>query len=317
MMEIRQLRYFLAVAEELHFSRAAARLHIAQPPLSQQIRRLEEDLEAKLFHRTNRSVRLTAAGEVLLREVQPLLANLDKAKMLARRASRGQTGRLSIAFIHSATYSVLPLAVRAFRETYPDVELSLQEMHITHQLEALSREEIQIGVLRPPVNDAAIVTETLQTEPLLVALPAGHALASKKTLSLKDLAHIPFVMARHNRAGFFEWIKGLCREAGFEPRVSQEATDMHTMVSLVSVGLGVALVPDMIKHTPVTNVVYRRLEENPTTQLAMAWRGDRTSPALKAFVQLTRETNAKRLPKTGRNAPVIRDRRKPRAARPT
>jgi len=291
-MDIRQLRYFVAVAEELHFSRAAARLHIAQPPLSQQIRRLERDLEVQLFHRDNRNVRLTDAGEVLLREARPLLAGLERAKSHTTRVGRGQAGRLSIGFIHSATYSILPTAVRAFRERYPDVELALQEMHITRQLEALSRDEIQLGVLRPPVKDAGIVTETLHTEPLLAAIPADYKLATRSRLSLKDLAQTPFVMAPRGRAGFFDWIKELCRQAGFEPHVSQEATDMHTAVSLVSVGLGVALVPDVIKHTPVTHVVYRNLVEKPMTELAAAWRVDGTSRALESFLQLARETTA-------------------------
>lgn len=289
MMELRQLRYFVTVAEELHFSRAAARLNMSQPPLSQQIRRLERDLDVRLFERTNRSVKLTEAGEVLLREVQPLLLGLEKAKTLTQRASRGETSRLSIAFTFSATYTILPEVIRTFRQRYPDVELSLQEMQTVHQLDALFLGEVHIGVIRPPIRDMGIVTQTLHTEALVVALPADHALASRSRLSLKDLAQAPFIMASRNRVGFFYWVKALCREAGFEPRVSQEVTNLYNVVELVSVGLGVALVPEFVKQSPVKNVVYKSLTENPRTELAMAWRGDRSTPVLRAFLALAKE----------------------------
>lgn len=293
-MDLRQLRYFVAVAEELHFSRAAARLHISQPPLSQQIRRLEKDLDVRLFHRTNRVVKLTEAGAVLLREAQSHLLALDRTRLLVQRAGRGETARLGVGFAFSAAYTILPAVIQAFRERYPEVELSLQEMQTANQLEALFLDEIQIGILRRPVSDTAVATETLHTEPLVVALPASHSLARRPELSLRDLAHCPFIMARQNQVGFFYWTKKLCREAGFEPRVSREVIDMRNVVELVSVGVGVALVPAFLKRSPVTSVVYKKLRERPRTELALAWRENRLTSEVKAFLAVARQIKSQR-----------------------
>jgi DNA-binding transcriptional LysR family regulator len=209
--------------------------------------------------------------------------------MRAQRINRGETARLGIGFTFSAAYTVLPAIISAFRERHPEVELFLHEMHTADQLDALFLDEIQLGILRRPIRDTTIVTETFHAEPLVVALPADHKLAAKPRLSLKDLAHAPFVMASQNRVGFFYWIKTLCREAGFEPRVSREVPDMRNVVELVSVGLGIALVPEFARRSSVTNVVYRYLEDSPLTELALAWKEPQESPAVEAFLLLARK----------------------------
>lgn len=287
---LKQLQYFVAVAEELHFGRAAARLRISQPPLSQQIKRLENDLDVHLFHRTNRTVRLTEAGEFLLREIRPILTSLENVITRTRCISSGQAGYLSIAFVISATYTILPLIIRAFMERYPDITLELQEMRIEDQLDALLSDKIHLGIIRLPVRNSSIRTEILHKESLVLALPADHPLATKKRISLKELAPIPFVMAPRHSGGFYDFITRLCRDAGFEPIVRKEATDMQAVIGLVSVGLGVTLVPEINKQSPVKNVVYRHLRENPSTELAIACRRDNLSPAVQAFFDIARQT---------------------------
>jgi len=287
-VRLKQLQYFQAVAEELHFSRAAARLHIAQPPLSQQIRKLEKELKAPLFERTNRTVRLTPAGEVLYRETGPLLMKVESLGSLVRRAQIGQAGRLTIAFSFSAAYTILPLLVRVFMERFPDLELDLREMHIELQLEALMAEKIDVGILRLPVRHPSIMTQPLQKEALVVALPAGHSLARKERISLKDLASVPLIAGR-NSGAFYDSIKNLCRGAGFEPMLRQEASDLHTVLALVSVGLGLTLVPETMKASPAQNVVFKYLRENPMTELAVAWKRDNSPPVLQNFLQVARE----------------------------
>src|SRR5687767_2086529 len=186
-MELRHLRYFVAVAEELHFGRAAVRLHVSQPPLSQQIKALEEELGVQLFQRTRRHVELTDAGRALLPEARAALEQAERAQRVAREAGAGARGRLVIGFVTSASYSVLPAAVRALRRAWPSVEVTLREMVPSAQLEALEWREIDVGLLRPPVDDARVEVEVVLEEPLLVALPARSALARKRGLALGDL----------------------------------------------------------------------------------------------------------------------------------
>lgn len=288
-IELRQLRCFVAVAEELHFGRAAERLHMAQPPLSQQIRRLERQLEVRLLDRNNRSVALTSAGATLLAQARPILENVSQAVSDTLRANRGELGRLGIGFGFSATYTVLPDLVNRFRKRFPDVQVDLYEMTIDQQLEAFARGDIQVGVIRPPLNDVSLTTKTVLVEPLVLAIPKGHALASSKSIRLRDLADEVFVMAPRNRAGFFDSIKAMARSAGFEPKVGQHATGLHTALGLVSVGLGIAIVPKSLQRTPVRNVVYRALVDAPTVELALAWRKADRTQITKAFVDLCRE----------------------------
>lgn len=233
-MELRHLRYFVTVAEELHFGRAADRLQMAQPPLSQQIRQLEQELGVQLLYRTKRTVQLTESGRVFLQQARQILAQSEQAIEMAQRASRGEVGRLAIGFVGSATYSILPLALRTFRRRFPDVHLLLREMTTTEQIEALHDNQIQLGFVRSPLNDAELSVETILQESFVAVLPKDHVLASQDQVLLPSLANEPFVFfPRHLGTGFYDQIVDMCQQAGFTPHVAQEAIQMQTIVSLV------------------------------------------------------------------------------------
>lgn len=285
-IELRQLKYFVAVAEELHFGRAAQRLNMAQPPLSQQIRRLESQLQVRLFDRHNRSVRLTSAGTALFAKAGDILRDVSRAVDATLNAARGETGSLGIGFGFSATYTLLPALVSRYRKMYPNVQVDLFEMTISQQIEALAKSEIDVGVLRLPLNVATLATKIVLVESLVLAIPKEHALAQRGTLKVRELAHEQFVMAPPNRVGFFDLIKSICRSAGFEPHIAQHATGLHTALGLVSVGMGIAIVPQSLTQTPVRNVIYKPLVDAPKSQVALAWRADDRSPIVKSFIAL-------------------------------
>lgn len=289
-MELRHLRYFVAVAEELHFGRAAAKLHIAQPSLSQQIRALEEELGFPLITRTNRRVQLTAAGSIFLAEARHILAYADQAVRLAQRAHRGEVGRLALGFVGSASYSILPTIVRAFRERYPDVELLLHQLTTTEQVEALHRRHIQLGLLRLPLADPELNLEPVFREPLVVALPAAHPLGNSECLSFQQLAGEPFILyPRRLGPGTYDQILRRCAEAGFSPQIVQEAVEMQTIVGLVAAGIGISLVPASIMSFTVPGIAYRALQDSPLEwELALAWRRDEQAPVVRAFLDTAR-----------------------------
>ncbi len=289
-MELRQLRYFVAVAEELHFGRAALHLHIAQPPLSQQIRKLEAELSVLLFHRTNRRVELTDAGRVLLEHARRVLGQVDQAVEDAQRTHRGERGRLAVGFVVSAIYEVLPRSLRTFRARFPQVELKLHRLTSRDQLDALRDDRIQVAFLHPPVHDSSLAVEVVRRDELLVALPANHRLAAKEDLWGRDLADEWFVLSpRHLSPGFHERILRLCRDAGFSPRVAQEA-EIQTVLALVAAGIGVSVVPEPLRHMHTEGLVYRRLVgEAPSIDTVAAWRRDNDSPVLRLFVECMRD----------------------------
>jgi DNA-binding transcriptional LysR family regulator len=290
-MELRHLRYFLAVADELHFGRAAARLHIAQPPLSQQIRQLEAELGYPLFLRTQRRVRLTEAGAAFRAEARALLERLEQAKAAAGRVARGEAGALAVGFIASATYALLPRLYRRFRERHPDVALGLEEMSTAEQVEALRAGRIQLGLARPPVGDDTLHVETLSEEPLVAALPARHPLAARKTLPLRALAHEPFILfPRQPRPGWIDVVQDACRAAGFRPAVAQEVLELSTAVTLVAAGIGVSLVPASAQGLRLDGVAYRPLRAPaPRTTLVALRRPDDPRPVVDRFLAVTRE----------------------------
>lgn len=288
-VELRHLYYFVAVAEELHFGRAARRLGMAQPPLSQQIRKLEEEMGAQLFQRNKRHVQLTEVGEVLLREARQTLIQAEQAIEATQKASRGEIGRLAIGFVGSATGEILPRLIRRFRERFPEVELLLREMTTAQQVRALRDGRIHVGLLRPPVNDKTLRVEVLHKEPLIAALPTDHPLATHEPFSLRDLEHESFIMfPRQLGAGLYDQVISLCQSAGFSPQVAQEAVQMQTILGLVAAGLGVSLVPASASYLRSAGVVYQDL--SPTTKyinMAMAWH-DAPIPTLLAFLQVAR-----------------------------
>jgi DNA-binding transcriptional LysR family regulator len=289
-MELRHLRYFVAVAEELHFGRAATRLGIAQPPLSQQIRQLEQELGAALFTRTKRRVELTPAGRAFLEHSRQILAETERAKRVARRAGRGEIGRLAIGFVSSADLDVLPRALRVWHERFPDVEVELHALLTAAQVDALLRGRLDVGFIRLPIDQTSLVVESIRREPLVVALPERHPLARAARVRLADLASETMLLfARHTAPGYFDVFIGACRRAGFTPRVLSPGS-MQTNLALVSAGLGVSLMPASIRNLRRAGVVYRPLAPPvPQVEMAIAHRRDETSAIATAFVQTVRD----------------------------
>ena len=257
-MELRHLRYFRAVAEELHFGRAAERLHIAQPPLSQQIRQLERELGVALLVRTTRSVELTAAGVAYLSRAVRILDAVDDAGEQARRIAKGVEGQLAIGCVGSATYSLLPRLVRALGETLPGIEVSVRgEMLAPAQLAALAAGEIDLALLRPPVPQTGLITETVRRDRLLAALPADHPLAGRHDLLVRELHDEDFIAyAGQGRSVMHSVLTAVCADAGFVPRLRHEVMETSTLVTLVAAGLGVAIVPDPTSALDIGGVAF-------------------------------------------------------------
>jgi DNA-binding transcriptional LysR family regulator len=291
-MELRHLYYFVAVAEELHFGRAAQRLRIAQPPLSQQIQKLEEELGVQLFRRTKRRVELTEAGQVFLQEARQALAQVEQAVTAARRAGRGEIGRLAVGFVGSASYEILPRMIRRFHECFPDVELVLREATTSQQIRALHEGRIHVGLLRPPVSGDALVIESFLVEPLIAALPETHALAGQPAVSLQELAHERYItFPRHLGPGLYDQIISICQQAGFSPEITQEAVQMQTILGLVATGIGVALIPASARNLRSAGVAYSELQGVQSgVEMALAWRKDDASPSLQAFLKVVRSS---------------------------
>ncbi len=294
-IELRQLRYFITVAEELHFGRAAVRLHMTQPPLSQTIQALEAMMGTPLFSRTKRSVALTAAGLALLPEARKLLSQAEALPDLARRAASGTSGRLSLAFVSSADYSMLPPLLREFRERYPNVQIDLREATSDIQLADLADGSIDAGLLIPPLPDktkSELDYLTVLSEPLILAAPAGlSALRNKNKVALKVLADVPLIIfPRRIAPAFHDAILACFRNAGLTPTIGQEAIQMQTIVGLVSAGMGIALVPQSVSNLKRPGVEYKALtDETPLIETGLAWRRDNASPVLHGFLELLRK----------------------------
>ena len=290
-MELRHLRYFRAVAEELHFGRAAERLVMAQPPLSQQIRQLERELGVTLLTRSTRNVELTPAGRAFFTRTVEILAAVDDAGEQARRIADGAEGRLVIGCVGSATYSLLPRLVRALRKTLPNVDLSVRgEMLAPAQLLALHAGEIDLGLLRPPVVDPDIAAAVIRTDRLLVALPAEHRLTAQETIATADLRNEDFIShAGRGRSRMGALLTTLCAEAGFTPRIQHEVAETSTLVTLVAAGLGVAVVPEPTAELDIAGVSYRPLSDSPTIELVAAYRSAGVSPLIANVLEVLGE----------------------------
>ncbi len=289
--ELRHLRYFVAVAEELHFGRAAQRLHISQPPLSMQIRALEDALGVRLLARTQRRVALTAAGAAFLHEARHILERAASAVTAAQRADRGEVGQLALGFVSHANYHVLPSLLREFHARAPGVRLALRESTSDRLLDELADGPLDAAFVLAPVDAPALDSVAVWREPLVAALPATHPLATRRgRLRLAQLADAPFIVfPRRLAPGLHDDIVGFCRDAGFSPRVEMEAVQMQTIVSLVSAGIGVALIPASLEHLGRTGVVYRPLaERSPQTEVRLAWRRGEPSAPLALFLDVTR-----------------------------
>ncbi len=294
-IELRQLRYFVAVAEEMHFGRAALRLHMTQPPLSQTIQALEALLGTPLFIRTNRSVALAPAGLALLPEARRMLQQAEMLPDLVQRAASGKSGLLTLAFVSTADYSILPPLLREFRSAYPQVQIELKEATSDIQLEQLMEDRIDAGLLIPPLSDKARLIlnyQAILSEPLVLAVPADHALGgsddAKNKISLNSLSDLPLIIfPRRISPGLHDTILSCFRNAGVTPHIGQEAIQMQTIVGLVSAGMGCALVPQSVSNLKRPGVTYRELKETvPSVETGLAWRKDNASPVLQAFLEL-------------------------------
>jgi len=294
-LEARQLRYFVAVAEELHFGRAANRLHMSQPPLSQQIRQLEVLLGVQLFERTKRSVKLTYAGEVFLGQARIVLGDFDAAVDTVRAAARGEGGLLRLGSTAASAYSVIPALMRSFKERYPQVEVALHERLTSDQARDLHEGRLDVGLVRLPVDQASLTTERLLEERLVVAIPADHPLASERIVDVADLEGLPFIgFSREGARYFHDMIEGILATSRVSPQVVQRATQLHVVAALVSAGLGVAVVPDAAARVLADRVVYRPLwaDKLPRPELYLCWRREGQTPLVRNFVALAREVAA-------------------------
>lgn len=292
MLELRHFRYFIAVAEELHFGRAAERLCMTQPPLSMQIRQLEEDVGVPLFVRGHRPIKLTAAGEVLLEHARAVLSQADSALQKARLTARGEAGHLTIAVTSASVLGLLPRLIAAFKRRYPAVELNVREMVSRDQLAALSQSDINIGLIRPPADHPDIDVQTIHVEPIVVAIPANHPLAERDSIPVSAMNRVPFISFDSRAASYFNRLAhDLLDARGVRPDVVQSATQLHTVVALVSAGLGLALVPQAASRNQFEDVVLRPLdmEPPPMAELCVAWNTQDKNPAVGTFLELARE----------------------------
>jgi len=290
-MELRHLRYFIAVAEELHFGRAAKRLNISQPPLSQQIMQLEEEIGVQLFNRTKRRVEITPAGSVFLAEARRIIAMSDDAVLRTIRADKGEIGRLAVGYIGSANYSLLPQVVREFRKRFQDVDLSLAELNTSNQIEALRDGRINVGFLRPPqgIENEGLSIEPVFREPLMVAMPRNHHVKMEPSITLRMLAKESFIMIPRQRGpGYFDYIIALCQQEGFSPRIVLEASQFHTIIGLVAAEIGIAIVPASMQSSRFKGVVFRTIAGGAETILKMAWVTNNQSLVLHNFISVTR-----------------------------
>jgi DNA-binding transcriptional LysR family regulator len=297
-MELRHLRYFIAVAEEGHVTRAAERLGMQQPPLSQQIRALERELDVQLFRRLPRGVELTDAGAALLTDARAILQQIEHAFATTRRTARGELGRLAIGFTSSAPFHpFVPRVIRAYREAVPQVALTLEEGGTSELIEDLRQERIDAAFIRSPIADPQGLTVTpLLREAMVLALPRAHALARRPgAVALKALGDETFILYRRRSGpGLYDAIMAACTAAGFSPRVGQEAPRIVSTLNLVAAGLGLSLVPESLQRMRMDGVVFRRLAgaAQPRAPLYLASRRGEASAAVRRFLQLVQRSGA-------------------------
>jgi len=296
-LEFKRLKYFIAVAEELHFGRAAARLEMAQPPLSRQIATLEKEIGAQLFDRARSQIRLTEAGAVLLDRARDILDDLDSAYREVELIGRGGAGRLRVAFVGSATHGVLPSLIKSYRSHYPHVDLSLSSMNNAELERGLIQRDIDIAVARPNLQGDEFRSMALHHEPLILALPDNSALAGQSLpIKLADLDKETFVLyPRRPRPSFADHILKVCDGEGFTPVDQIFAQDYQTAISLVSVGVGLAMVPKSVSNSPRAGVLYRSYEgNNPGTSLTVHARRDNRKPQVLQFFDIIEKYTRKR-----------------------
>jgi DNA-binding transcriptional LysR family regulator len=287
-LELRHIRYFLAVAEERHFTRAAAKVGIGQPPLSQQIKDLEGEVGAALFHRLAHGAELTEAGKAFLAGVKEMPSIAARATMAARRAARGETGSLRVGFTASAPFNVVvPSIIRDFRRAYPDINLTLEEANTAPLITRLREGALDTAFLRPgAASTGELQVRRLSEEPIVVALPKRHQAAVFKQIDLALLKDDPFLLfPREIAPTLYDTVIDACRKAGFDPILGQVVPHMASIVNLVAAELGVSIVPASMMQVRVTGIAYRQIAgQSPTTQLALAYRRGETSLVVRNFI---------------------------------
>ena len=285
MLDLFQLRCFVAVAEELHFGRAAARLHMTQPPLSRQIQLLEHAVGAQLLERTSRSVRLTAAGQVLYDEAAAILRRAEAAADTARRTALGQAGRVVVGYTAVSGYALIPALLAAANEAFPEIQMVLEEMVSSDQLRALEAEALDLGFVRPSGSAAGLKYHRVAREPMLLAIPGRHPLAKKTRIRQQDLAGQPLIMySRREGQYFHEKIAALFPAQGSQPRYVHHIGQTHTIMALVRAGIGLAIVPASAQQLRFENVVFRPLwRADVVAEIYLAWREDARNPALRSI----------------------------------
>jgi DNA-binding transcriptional LysR family regulator len=285
MFELSQLRCFVAVAEELHFSRAAERLNMTQPPLSRQIRLLEHHVGVQLLERNSRTVSLTAAGKAFFPEAARILRIAEEATFAARRAAKGEQGNLAIGFTSASGYSLLPEVVRRLRECAPGVSLTLKELVSTSQVEALNAGELDLGLLRPHPMNGELKSRLIATESLMLAIPEGEADAWPLEPALNDLHGKPFVMySPYEARPFYLMLSERFARAGVVPDIVEHIGQVHTMLALVRAGVGAALIAEGASRLKFDGIVMRRLATEPV-EMVCTWRRDNDNPVLSLFKQ--------------------------------
>jgi DNA-binding transcriptional LysR family regulator len=284
-VELRHLRYFAAVAETRHFGRAAERLHMAQPALSQSIRQLESELGTPLFARTTRQVRLTPAGEFFQLEVARILESVDAATRGVRRIAAGRQGLVRIAFTGSAAHTELPRMARTVKRELPGMGLEIHADLLTPaQVDGLHDGTLDLGVLRPPMPGDGLASRTLSSEPLVLAVAEDHPLAGQASISMGDLRTERFVLFSGPDSAVNDAILRGAREVDFVPIREHEAAGISVLLPLVAADLGIALVPASVRAAPLAGVVFRDVADAPTVDLALVWRADETNPAVLAVL---------------------------------
>lgn len=291
-VELRQLHYFIVVAEELNFTRAAERLQIAQPPLSRQIQALEKALQLQLFQRTNRRVTLTLAGEVFLTECRQILTQVDRSIHLAQRANRGETGQLIVGFEGSFHTDTILGVIQAFRRQFPDVDLILQELPSGKQMDALQQQHIDVGFVDPILSQGELSFLKLLAEPLVVVLAASHPLANQKNIALKQLAKASWITGRQDEGcGLLLRFLEACHQANFTPNIQQETNDIRMRLGFVAAGLGVTLLPVSALTSEPRGIVYKDIDPSiAEVELSIAWQSNNLSPVLKSFLDSVKTT---------------------------
>ena len=294
-MELRHLRYFVAVAESLNFTKAAAKLHLAQPSLTRQIHNLEEEIGVRLLNRSKSHVGLTEEGRSFLIDARRILTLATESVQAVQRLSRGETGQLNIAYLSNFDFELLPETLAAFRQTFPHVALNLFDMTPAEQFRALEARKIDLGFvgLHPPAANRELQWESITRHRTVVVLPVNHPLARKRQVHLRELKTMFFVgMSEKTHPGFREWLSQTCQPAGFAPRILQDAEVEPALMTFVAEGLGVTLAREHLKKLPHPGVTFRPLAPPVKSDYCIAWNKDNDSRALQQYIEIVKDLAA-------------------------